>query len=167
VCGQIAIAGLKPRRLSHLCHGIQTKESVALHAPAALLAQFACQHVRNRIDIRRNVPIPTSANSSPVFTTIVSSSAGNNVPESIHKLSATCSPGQEPCQAAARFHIERKPLLASIALVRSESLCQRSLWAAASMFSADIQVDRASRWTIRILIVRFARSPRFSCAWYT
>jgi len=56
--GQIAIPGLKPRRLSQLPHRIETIKSVALHAPAALLAQFAGQHVGDGIEIGRNVQSP-------------------------------------------------------------------------------------------------------------
>ena len=58
VDGEVAVAGVKPDGLAQFAHGLQAKESVALHAPAALLAEQSGQHVGDGIEIGRNVKSP-------------------------------------------------------------------------------------------------------------
>src|ERR1019366_926056 len=99
VSGQIAIAGVKPYRLSQLPHGIQAKKSVALHAPTALLAQSASQHVGDRIQIGRSVQSPPQHvvagvhDDGQVFRT-------NDLPESVYELGAARAAGQNRDHAA-------------------------------------------------------------------
>src|SRR5215831_2023242 len=55
---QIAVAGMEPCRLAELHHRLQAKEGIALHAPSALAAQHAGEHVGDRIDVGRDVKSP-------------------------------------------------------------------------------------------------------------
>src|SRR5689334_22156312 len=55
---QVAIPRVKPRWLAELSHGLQAEKSVALHAPSALAAQHAGEHVSDRIDVGGNVESP-------------------------------------------------------------------------------------------------------------
>src|SRR5216684_84232 len=55
---EIAVAGVKPDRLSQLAHGLQAKESITLHSPTALFAQQSGQDVSDGVEVRRNVKSP-------------------------------------------------------------------------------------------------------------
>jgi hypothetical protein len=55
---KIAVTGMKPDGLPHLAHGVKAEESIALHAPTALLAEFAGQHVHDGVDVGRDVKAP-------------------------------------------------------------------------------------------------------------
>src|ERR1017187_10837825 len=55
---EIKIAETKPRRLPKLLHALQAAEAVAVHAPAALLAEQVRQSVEHRIDVGRDVQPP-------------------------------------------------------------------------------------------------------------
>ena len=103
VSSQIAITGVKPGRLPQLTHGLQTKKRIALHAPAALLAQFAGQHVGDGIDIGRNIQAPPQH----VVTRIHDDREffwTNNPAQSIHEFSAASAASQDRNHALARSH---------------------------------------------------------------
>src|ERR1700722_18892228 len=99
--GEVAIAGVKPGRLSELTHGVEAKESVAFHAPAALLAEFTGQHVDDGIEIRRNVESPPEQ----IVTGVDDDGqliGRNNLGESIDKFCAAGAAGENRDHAAPR-----------------------------------------------------------------
>src|SRR4029077_15762835 len=56
--GQVTVAGVEPRGLAQLSHGLRAEECVALHAPSALAAEHAGKHISDRIDVGRDVEAP-------------------------------------------------------------------------------------------------------------
>src|SRR5580765_7968836 len=58
MCGQVAVANLKPYRLAQGFHSVQAMEGVAFYAPAALLTKNSSKNVGDRIKIRRDAQAP-------------------------------------------------------------------------------------------------------------
>src|ERR1019366_5256020 len=104
-------------------HGVQTKKSVALHAPPALRAQFAGQQVSDGIEIGRNVQSPPHQVVAGIYDDRQFFRT-NDLPQSIHELGAARAAGQNRDHAALRAY----PAASAAPLRRSAS---KSLWAAA------------------------------------
>ena len=58
VHGEVAVAGVEPCGLAELSHGLQAEEGVAFHAPSALAAQHAGEHIGDGVDVGGNVEAP-------------------------------------------------------------------------------------------------------------
>ena len=56
--GKVAVAGVKPRGLAELPHGLQAEKSIALHTPAALPAEQARESIGDGINVRGDVESP-------------------------------------------------------------------------------------------------------------
>ncbi len=99
VDGEIAVAGVKPDGLAQFAHGLQAKESVALHAPAAFLAEQSGQHVGDGIEVGRNVESPPLQivsgvdDDGEIF-------GGNDLAQAVHKLGAAGASGEYDNHAA-------------------------------------------------------------------
>src|ERR1022692_3328168 len=105
---QIAVAGVKPRRLAKLPHGLQAKKSIALHAPAALAAEQAGKNVSDGVDVRGHVESPPQQ----VVASVDDESdffRRDHLPQTIDELGAARAAG-EYTNHAALFSLARPRL---------------------------------------------------------
>src|ERR1039458_650450 len=102
---QIAIAGVKPRRLAKLPHGLQAEKSIAFDAPAALAAEQAGKNVSDGVDVRGHVESPPQQ----VVASVDDESdffRWDHLPQTIDELGAARAAG-EYTNHAALFSLAR------------------------------------------------------------
>src|ERR1700690_4415144 len=109
---------MEPDGLSQIAHGLQAKESVALHAPAALFAQQSSQNVGDGIEVGGKVQAPPLQ----IVTSIDDDGeilGRNDLAEAIDKLGAARPAGEYDNHAA--FVLPAKPSRSAAARIFSES----------------------------------------------